>query len=205
MTCSSILRLARAAAFTLCAFAPTAVLADTAGRLTVQGGLDFTLNPFNDFAAGQTARIGGRLYLTAPSLVTYRLVGSEASFANVFEFAGRRLSDSVKAGLGSTVQASVAAAAGLLDFGFVIPHPHEAFRFVSNATNDAGRAPGFGVMLQGDRAARVLLDDFGWLDADYDDMVVEVSVTPIPEPAEWMIMLSGLLLAARAARRRSGA
>jgi hypothetical protein len=35
-------------------------------------------------------------------------------------------------------------------------------------------------------------------------MVVEVSVTPIPEPAEWMIMAAGLLLAARTARRARG-
>lgn len=198
-------RLASAAALAACAASPVAALADTPSaaepRLEVVGGLDFTLNPFNDFMAGQTARIGGRLQLTAPSLVTYRLVGAEASLVSGFEVAGQRLFDAAQSAAGGAVERTVAAAAGLLDFAFGIPHPQPTFRFVSNATNDAGRAQGFGVVMQGERGARVLLDDYGWLDADYDDMVVEVTVTPIPEPAEWMIMAAGLLLAARSARR----
>ena len=56
-------------------------------------------------------------------------------------------------------------------------------------------------MMLGERSARILLEDYGWLDADYDDMVVEVTVSAIPEPAEWMFMAAGLLFAAGVARR----
>ena len=208
MKIDPFLRLGRAAALAACVASPALALADTpsdgAPRLEVAGGVDFTLNPFNDFFPGTVARIGGRLQVSAPSLVTYRLVGAEAALVNGFEVAGQRLFDAAQSVAGGSVERTVAATAGLLDFAFSIPHPQPGFRFVSNASNEAGRAQGFGVVMQGDRGARVMLDDYGWLDADYDDMVVEVSVTPIPEPAEWMIMAAGLLLAARTARRARG-
>jgi hypothetical protein len=182
------------------AAAPLSALADPAPTLSTTGGVDFALNPFNDWYAGQTARIGGRLAVSAPALVTYRFSRSEAVFDNGFTVGGETVfRNATRGGEGGGVERSFAVAAGLLDFGFKVPEG--AVRFLSNATSEAGRLPGVGLMMLGERSARILLEDYGWLDADYDDMVVEVTVSAIPEPAEWMFMAAGLLFAAGVARR----
>ena len=42
-------------------------------------------------------------------------------------------------------------------------------------------------------------------DDDYDDFILRLAVTPVPEPATWAMMISGFGLVGAAARRRASA
>lgn len=180
--------------------------------LSVIGGSAFTLNPLNDFHAGSAATRGGRLAVTGPAELTFRLVNAEAVLNNAFTYRGVSLFSNADLGGGGTLTQTVVADAGLLDFGFRMPTSDTAPSMLTNAGNGAAKMPSFAVSMLGDQRARILLDDAGIvhsglasLDGDYDDMVLEVSVTgvtPVPEPAEWAILSAGLAFAAGAARRR---
>jgi hypothetical protein len=175
---------------------------------SVIGGTSFTLNPWNDFFAGEAATRDGRLALTGPAEVTFRLVNSEAALNNAFAYGGETLFSNVDLASGALLTRTVLADAGVIDFGFRIPAPWS----VTNAGNGQQKPPSFAVTMLGDQRARILLEDRGAgvsglasLDDDFDDMVLEVSlsaVSPVPEPAEWMIMSAGLAFAAGVARRR---
>jgi hypothetical protein len=59
--------------------------------LAVIGGTSFTLNPMNDYYAGAAATVGGRLALTGPAEVTFRLLATAATIDTAFELRGSRL------------------------------------------------------------------------------------------------------------------
>ncbi|MFN7642009.1 MAG: hypothetical protein ACK5PW_02795 [Burkholderiales bacterium] len=178
--------------------------------LAVIGGTSFTLNPMNDFYAGGAATAGGRLSLTAPAEVTFRLVNAEASINNAFEYRGAALFSN--ADLGSATSRTFVAGSGLLDFAFRMPSTNPALTLLTNSGNGLSNMPSFAVTMLGNGRARLLLDDHGGagsgfaaMDDDYDDMVLDVSiaaVTPVPEAGELLIMSVGLAFAAGVARRR---
>jgi hypothetical protein len=180
--------------------------------LSVIGGTSFTLNPMNDFHAGGAATGGARLALTGPAQITFRLLNAEAGLNNAFEYRGASLFSNADLASGTGLSRTLSADAGLLDFGFRMPATDAALSMVTNAGNGPRTLPSFAVTMLGDHRARILLDDNGGassglasLDDDFDDMVLEVSVdavTPVPEPAEWMILSAGLAFAAGLARRR---
>lgn len=153
---------------------------------------------------------GGSLLLTEKAAqVTFTLVGFEASFNNSFTAGGQTLSnftggknvggknvggknDHRSPNLGASFTFENVAA-GLLNFGFL--------------SNGAGAIRGnghsaTGLMLAHDqRSALILFNDrFG--DRDYDDMVVRMTVSPVPEPGTYAMLLSGLGLLGLVARRR---
>lgn len=185
--------------------------ASAAPMLTIVGGTSATLNPFNDWYAGRTVRLGAQLAVSGSATVTYRFLGREAGFNNAFEASGMtvfRNSD-----LGSSMVAptdrSFAVKAGVLDFGFRMNDG--PVNFLSNGSNSAGSVPGFGILGSDGQRVTLLLDDSGRqfgtsgsIDNDYDDMIVEVSIQtqPVPEPHEWLFMMSGLAAIAGFARRR---
>lgn len=146
--------------------------------------------------------MGGSLLLTeAAARLTFTLVGFESTLNNVFTAGGKSVSNFTT---GSEEQPNLGAsftfenvAAGLLNFGFL--------------SNGAGALKGnghvaTGIMLAADnRSALVLFNDrFG--DRDFDDMVVKLTVTPVPEPETISMLLAGLglmgLMARRQQRRR---
>jgi hypothetical protein len=175
---------------------------------SVIGGTSFTLNQWNDFFAGEAATRDGRLAVTGPAEVTFRLVNAEATLNNAFEYGGATMFSNADLVLGASLTRTVVADAGVVDFGFRIPAPWS----VTNAGSGQQKPPSFAVTMLGDQRARILLEDRGAgasgiasLDNDFDDMVLEVSlsaVNPVPEPAEWMILSAGLAFAAGVARRR---
>lgn len=183
--------------------------------LSVVGGTSFTLNPLNEFYAGAAATWGGRLALTGPAQLTFRLVNAEALLNNTFSYRGSSLFSNSDLAAGGALSRTVVADAGLLDFAFRMPASDPGLGLLTNAGNGVAKMPSFAVAMLGDQRARILLDDNGGspsglasLDNDYDDMVLEVSVTgvtPVPEPAEWAILTAGLAFAAGAARRRRAA
>lgn len=153
---------------------------------------------------------GGHLLLTeAAASVTFTLVGQETRLNNTFTAGGLTLSNFTsgknggkdgKDGKGGGHMSNLGAsftfenvAAGLLNFGFL--------------SNGAGALRGnghaaTGLMLADDRlSALILFNDCGG-DRDFDDMVVKMSVTPVPEPEAIAMLLAGLGLVGLVARRR---
>lgn len=150
---------------------------------------------------------GGHLLLTeAAASVTFTLVGQETRLNNTFSAGGQTLSNFThgkkgdKVGKGGGHMSNLGAsfsfenvAAGLLNFGFL--------------SNGAGALRGnghaaTGLMLADDkRSALILFNDRGG-DRDFDDMVVMLSVSPVPEPATYAMLLGGLGLLGLMARRR---
>lgn len=153
---------------------------------------------------------GGQLLLTeAAARVTFTLVGQESGLNNTFTAGGLTLSNFThgkkgghgdKGGQGGGHLSNLGAsfsfenvAAGLLNFGFL--------------SNGAGALRGnghaaTGLMLADDhRSALILFNDRGG-DRDFDDMVVKLSVSPVPEPQTYAMLLGGLGLLGLMARRR---
>jgi hypothetical protein len=178
--------------------------------LAVIGGTSFTLNPMNDYYAGAAATVGGRLALTGPAEVTFRLLATAATIDTAFELRGSRLFSNSDIGPAATRTTFVDA--GTLDFAFRMPSTNSALSLLTNSGNNGlGKLPSFAVTMLGDGHARIMLDDnggtgsFASIDGDYDDMVLDVTiegVTPVPEAGELLIMSAGLAFAAVLTRRR---
>lgn len=137
---------------------------------------------------------GGTLFLTeAASRVTFTLVGFEAGFINAFTAGGQTLRNP---NLGASFSFENVAA-GLLDFGFL--------------SNGIGRPVGNGnastsiVLADNNRSALIFFNDSYFGDNDYDDMVVQLAVTAVPEPETISMLLAGLGLMGFMARRRQRA
>jgi len=199
-----------AAAAAVIALGLPAVAKADVPALAVIGGTSFTLNPMNDYYAGAAATVGGRLALTGPAELTFRLLATAATIDSAFEFRGSRLFSNSDIGPAATRTVSVDA--GMLDFAFRMPSTNPALSLLTNSGNNGlGNLPSFAVTMLSDGRARILLDDnggagsFASSDGDYDDMVLDVTiagVTPVPEAGELLMMSAGLAFAAAASRRR---
>jgi hypothetical protein len=179
--------------------------------LTIVGGTSATLNPFNDWYAGRSVRLGAQLALSGPATVTYRFLGREAGFDNAFEVNGLTVfrNSDLGTSLASPTDRSFEVKAGVLDFAFRMNDG--PVKFLSNGSNSAGSVPGFGILGNDGQRVTLLLDDSGRqfgtsgsIDDDYDDMIVEVSIQtqPVPEPHEWLFMVAGLAAMTGFAKRR---
>jgi hypothetical protein len=156
-----------------------------------------------DYAASydfSQARQNGTLWLTQASIVTYTLVGFEASFNNAFVSGSERLDNRTGGvpNLGDSFSFSTLSA-GPLDFGFLAKGRGNLRANGSSAT---------GLMLANDhQSALIVFNDHGGSDRDFDDMVIRVSlapaeVSPVPEPETTAMLLAGLGLLGAVSRRR---
>lgn len=178
-------------------------LSATGGTSTNLSGLQGTFNPnwFGDaslyastFDLSSMLK-GASLLLTQPAAVTYMFVGFEAGFNNAFVSGAERLNNrsGAYANLGSSFSFSQVTAAPL------------DFAFLSNGSGPmfANGSLNTGVVLSADRQSALLLfNDSFTGDGDFDDMVVRVTISAVPEPEALAMLLAGLGVVTAAVRRR---
>lgn len=128
---------------------------------------------------------GGLLVLDAPAKLTFSLAGFEASYNNAFVAGGSRLDNRVNgtSALGSAFSFDQLTS-GALDFGFL---SNGIVPLAGNGTRQTG------LMLSADRREALILFNDSFLgDRDFDDMVIRVSISPVPEPETALLWLAGL-------------
>lgn len=180
------------------------------GPLSVVGGKDTDLtrrhsgfNPtwygdassYDDLFDFSDMSRGGTLLLTeAAAQVTFTLVGFESWLNNAFVVDGERLDnrDSCLTNLGDSISFSNVAA-GELNFSFLT---HGLGRAKGNGSNATG------VLLSEDHNSALIVFNDGFGRRDYDDMVILMTISPVPEPESAAMLAAGLGLIGAATRRR---
>jgi len=129
---------------------------------------------------------GASLMLSGPATLSFSLVGGEASYNNAFTLGEQRI-DAMTGGewnFGSSFTYAQASA-GSVDFGFL-----------SNGwgTLFASTSLRVGLVLAADQRSALLVFNDAFLgDRDFDDMVIQVSITPVPEPETLLMWAAGLV------------
>jgi hypothetical protein len=188
----------------------SAMGSSTAAQLTTTGGSFASLigisGDFNPNWLGGESLYSAEFDLTsmlrganlglssAAAGVTFTLVGFEAGFNNAFLFGGQRLNNRANSTplLGESLSFA-SQAQGSLNYGFLSNGLGNLFGNGSSNT---------GVILSRDRTSALLLFNDTYIDADFDDMVVRLNVSPVPEPETFAMLLGGLGLIAAAMKRR---
>ena len=150
------------------------------------------LNSANDFdSSGST----NGLFLDAAANLTFEFLGSEASRENTFSVTG--LGQLFTNAGGATTTALFAA--GIIPFSFATEGGTEV------AANDGSIFPGLSIAFADITPTSViLLFGNGAGDADFDDLAVKVSVSPVPlPPAVWLFLSAILGLVSFSRIRRS--
>lgn len=158
------------------------------------GGVLSTGDPITIFDSGD---VGGLSLLSAATL-KFEFLGSEASFVNVFN-SGVDLFSTATADVGDV--ATVAVGGGLVPFSFL------GGGSGGTATNggpiDSPLLMAFANL--GNNTFLAMFNDGGGPDADFDDLVVRVSVSQVPlPPAVWLLISAVLGLVSFARIRRQG-
>jgi hypothetical protein len=146
----------------------------------------------------------GTLTIDQPYYVTYTFLGSEAGYTDSLSFTidGQMLSNRGQAGDSVTVSNNPS----MVDFVF----KDEAGYSVSNADGASltTNSPMTWGVLKGATTSVGTFDYIIGLNdsasglKDYDDMVIGVTLTPVPEPESYALMLAGLGCMAFVGRRR---
>lgn len=185
--------------------AATGPLSATGGSTVSLVGLPGTFNPtwFGD-ASLYTSSFdltsmlqGASLLLTTPASVTYTLVGFEAAFNNAFVSGSGRLDNrsGATSNLGNTFSLGVLGA-GQLDFGFLS-------NGIGSLLGNGKAKHNTGLVMSADNtSALMLFNDSFKGDGDFDDMVVRITVSAVPEPEMLGMLLVGLGVVTAAVRRR---
>lgn len=132
---------------------------------------------------------GASLLLSGPATLSFSFVGGEASYNNAFVLGDQRI-DSRTGGAGSEWAFGESftyaqASAGTVDFHFLSNGWGTAF---------AGTSLRVGLLLAADqRSALLVFNDAFMGDRDFDDMVIHVAITPVPEPETLLMWAAGLL------------
>jgi hypothetical protein len=200
----------------LSAIALAAVTASAGAQVTFSGGIDRTgfVNYNPNGSAAALAPTGGKedaQINTTAGLLTATFLGFEAIDTDTFTFtlAGGTLSN--KGALNATISGPVTA--GALNFNFA-----DLFQgtTVGNGGNPGSDFTSYAVLgtfngavftpatSAGGNTYDLILgfNDGLRVDADYDDMVVGLKVTAVPEPETYALMLAGLGAVGFLARRR---
>jgi PEP-CTERM motif len=178
-------------------------------QLSVSGGialnLTSALGTFNPHWFGSassysssfdlsSALQGATLQSANPGNLTFSLVGFEAGFNNAFTSAGQRLDNRLgNFSLLGTSFSFASFASGAVEFSFLSNGSGTPF---SNGSNSTGV-----IMSNNGQEALLLFNDTGH-DRDFDDMVIRVSVSAVPEPETFAMLIGGLGLLAAAVRRK---
>lgn len=199
----------------LSAIALAVVAAGAQAQVTYSGGSDRTsLNDYDpNGSAGMFSPtpVGGRegaLISSSGGNLTATFLGFEALHDDTFTFdlGGSGLSN--KGPLDTSISGRVGA--GLLDFTFSDTSDGTSVRngqglgdFTSYAVLGSFMGGAFTPYTMGGAYDLILgFNDGARVDADYDDMVVGLKVTPVPEPETYALMLAGLGALGFMSRRR---
>ncbi len=144
----------------------------------------------------------GTLTADFAGTVTYSFIGKEAGYFNEFKGAGAGVINSAG---GADIVDTVGA--GPLTFSFATLAPADALGSVSNGTVFTLTSnPSFAIFkgAAGSGFQYVLgFNDSGYgNDSDFDDLVIGVNFTPVPEPGTYALILAGLAAVGFVARRR---
>ena len=142
--------------------------------------------------------VSGGLSLSSNATLRFEFLGSEASFTNVFNFGGDLFSTATAA-VGDVV--TVAANGGILPFSFV--GGGTGGTAINGGPIDAPLLMAFADL--GNNSFLAMFNDGGGPDADFDDLVVKVSVSQVPlPPAIWLLISAVLGLVSFSRIRRKG-
>ena len=198
----------------LTAVALATLTASAGAQVTFSGGTDRPLlaavNP--NGPAGTLVSVGAKetaLINTTAGILTATFLGFEALNTDTFTFSmgsGGTLSN--KGPLGATIAGIVGG--GLLNFTFgdlfagtQVGNGQNLGDFTSYAVLGAFAGPVFTPFTLGGAYDLIIgFNDGMRVDADYDDMVIGLTVAAIPEPESYALMLAGLGAVGFIARRR---
>ena len=174
--------------------ASAGVVADVAGVAT-PGSFDFgsLVSPTFDL---------GTLTADFAGTVTYSFIGKEAGYFNEFKGAGAGVINS--AGGANIVDV---VGAGPLTFSFGTVTPIDAVTSTSNgAVFTLTTNPSFAIFKGAADSGYQYIIGFNDIgagnDSDFDDLVIGVNFTPVPEPGTYALILAGLAAVGFVARRR---
>lgn len=158
--------------------------------------------------AAEQSFVYGTLRTDLAGTLTFTYLGSEAGHTDkFFSFGDLKFNNRAS---NTNTPFSVAIAAGeALNFSF---QDTTSNRVVSNGANVASWGNlhnanswqnTIGLLKESDTSYLLLYNDYvSGGDRDYDDMVVRVSLAPVPEPETYTLLLAGLGLIGGIARRR---
>ncbi len=199
------------------ALALGAAAAHAAGLAITNQGSSFAasgLNAISGYSGPQTATFG-TLSATVAGTVTYTFLGSEAGFVNGFgttSYTSLLNQNAIYNNLqpsqvGSSISTTVGA--GQLNFGFATVYPSSYVGTVSNGqTYGASSVASFAIVSGGVIGGKSYDFFLAYNDpypgvADYNDMVIGVNFTSaVPEPKDYVLLLTGLLIMGTALRLR---
>jgi len=183
-----------------------AALGAGAQTLSLQSPDAYSFSGFNASGAGSfSSGLFATVWVSGPATVTYDYVGSESGyntslFATFFSSTG-----TVTESAGSRAVGTVNAG-GALNFGFRDGRGIDILNSMgatfTGASNPSFLILGSNVATSGQSSYLLGYNDSYMGDADFDDIVVRVSVSPIPEPSTYALMLAGLAAVGFVARRR---
>ncbi len=197
---------------------PVVLSNPTQGGLTIDNASAVSFSGYDGSASLSTGTLSqgytGTLTALTAGTISFTYLGHESTYANVFNFNGQHLSQSLFTG--GTLSAKIGA--GTVNFGFT---SHALGLFGWDTVNYAnGSNPGSMAFMPAVNTTKYGNFDFvigfndkrpgsSLGDRDFDDFVVGVKFTPqftppsIPEPGTWALMALGLAGVAMAARRRA--
>ena len=197
------------------AFALAALAASAGAQVTSIGGIDRAalvgVNP--NGPAGTLLNVGGResaVVNTTAGVLTATFLGFEALDTDTFTFNLGSGTLSNKGTVGDSISGNVGA--GMLDFTFrdtfantLIGNGQNLGDFTSYAVLGSFAGAVFTPFTLGGTYDLIIgFNDGLRVDADYDDMVIGLRVTAVPEPESYALMLAGLAAVGFIARRRQG-
>ena len=197
------------------AFALAALAASAGAQVTSIGGIDRAalvgVNP--NGPAGTLLNVGGResaVINTTAGILTATFLGFEALDTDTFTFSLGSGTLSNKGTVGDSISGAVGA--GMLDFTFrdtfagtLIGNGQNLGDFTSYAVLGSFAGAVFTPFTLGGTYDLIIgFNDGLRVDADYDDMVIGIRVTAVPEPESYALMLAGLAAVGFIARRRQG-
>ena len=161
-------------------------------------GTEATGAASNDVIGSVFGYFGAQLFADGPLKVEYTYLGKEAGDTNSFLVLGNLQFSTATSNYGDTAS-EIVSLAGLLNFAF---GANQTTPTVINGSNSSTtNAPNFFVSfydrfgnlgaLSGTSGVIAFDDGGNPADADYDDLVVRFTVSAVPEPATWAMMLLG--------------
>jgi hypothetical protein len=196
--------------FFAAALISAAALSAQANLIDLVGGEDHPVSPDNHFFFDPLVfpeyNIGGNLFAAEDINVTYSFLGSEAGWRNEFWVDGELVVSN--RGPFGFVSSSVAAGEAL-DFYFRAIDYVGGEHLAVNGDNQDSSLPSFAIALDVTYQgifydAIIMMDDTGnQNDNDYDDLVIGIQVSRVPEPSTVLLIGLGLIGLVGARRLRS--